>query len=107
MNINLLQEILIIAIFNSVITCAFIQETKEMFKTSKWIKPYSMVVNMIVGVLFSISFTSLNLPLSLWVGLISFVGADAIYKTFEGKLKSFKDLVPEKEDTIVIPRGDK
>lgn len=106
MDFDLLQKLIIIATFNSMFTCAFIQETKAMFKSSKWIKPYSFVVNMVIGTVFCLSFTDVTLLLSPWVGFISFIGADAIYKTFEGKLKSFKDLVPTKEDVVVIPRGD-
>lgn len=107
MNFDLLQKLVIIATFNSIITCAFIQETKSIFKSSKWIKPYSFIVNMTIGILFCLSFTDVNLLLSLWVGLISFIGADTIYKAFEGKLKSFKDLVPQKEEIEVIERNDK
>lgn len=106
MNFDLLQKLIIIATFNSMITCAFIQETKTMFKSSKWIKHYSFAVNMILGILFCLSFTDVSLILSPWVGLISFIGADAIYKAFEGKLKSFKDLVP-KEEIEEIERVDK
>lgn len=106
MDFDLLQKLIIIATFNSMLTCAFIQETKAMFKSSKWIKLYSFVINMVIGTAFCLSFTDITLLLSLWVGFISFIGADAIYKAFEGKLKSFKDLVPTKEDVVVIPRGE-
>lgn len=106
MDFDLLQKLIIIATFNSILTCAFIQETKAMFKSSKWIKLYSFVINMAVGIVFCLSFTDISLSLSPWVGFISFIGADAIYNAFEGKLKSFRDLIPTKEEVIDIPRGD-
>ena len=105
LNINLLKELLIIAIALSVITCAFIQKTKGMFKKSKWVNPYSFVVNMILGIIFCISFTEANIINSLWVGLFSYIGADTLYKTLEGKLKPYSDIIGKKVE--VIPRGDK
>ena len=105
-DIDLLQELLIIAAAVSVVTLAFIQETKGMFKKSKWIKPYSFVVNVSLSILFCLSFTEVSIVNSLWVGLFSFLGADTLYKSLEGKLASFKDIVNKKEDVVVIPRGD-
>lgn len=105
LDITLIQELLIIAIALSVITCAFIQKTKGIFKKSKWINLYSLVVNMVLGVLFCVSFTKTSVINSLWVGLFSYIGADTLYKTLEGKLKPYSELVEKKIE--VIPRGDK
>ena len=58
---------------------------------------------MILGVLFCITFTSIPFPESLWVGLFSFIGADTIYKTLEGKLKSYTSLV-KTEENILVPK---
>lgn len=105
MNIDLIKQLLIIAIGLSTITCMFIQETKGMFKSSKWIKPYSFVVNMVLGVLFCLSFTNVELLLSLWVGLFAFIGADGLYKSLEGKLKPLSEMINKKIE--VIERNDK
>lgn len=105
LNITLLQELLIIAIAVSVIAVAFIQKTKGMFKKSKWVNPYSFVVNMILGIIFCLSFAEASIINSLWVGLFSYIGADTLYKSLEGKLSSFKDIVEKKVE--VIQRGDK
>lgn len=105
LNVELIKQLLIDAIALSVITCAFIQETKKMFKTSKYITLYSFVVNMALGIAFCLSFTDVNIYLSPWVGLFSFIGADTLYKSLEGKLTSHKDIV--KEEIEEIPRGDK
>lgn len=106
-DINLLQELLIIAIAVSVIAVAFIQKTKGMFKKSKWVNPYSFVVNMVLGIIFCLSFTEASIINSLWVGLFSYIGADTLYKSLEGKLSSFKDIVNKREEIVVIQRGDK
>lgn len=106
LDINLLQELLIIAIAVSVIAVAFIQKTKGMFKKSKWVNPYSFAVNMVLGIVFCLTFTEASIINSLWVGLFSYIGADTLYKSLEGKLASFKDIVEKKEEVVVIPRGD-
>ena len=44
--------------------------------------------------------TSIKLPTSLWIGFFSFIGADTIYKSLEGKLASHTDLINRKTVTI-------
>ena len=105
MNTELLTTLLIIAMTNSTITCAFIQKTKAKI-SKKWLVPYSLVVNMIFGAFFTLTFTNSTIIHGVWVGLFSFIGADVLYNTLEGKLKSYSDLVPKKEEIIEIPRGD-
>lgn len=105
MDYELLKQLLVIAIAVSVITCAFIQKTKGMFKSSKVISIYSFIVNMVFGVVYCLSFTEIPILISLWVGVFSFVGADTLYKSLEGKLKSYSDII--QKDIVVIPRGDK
>ncbi len=100
LNLDYLQKILIISIALSPITCTFIQKTKKHFKKSKFITLYSFLVNLIIGFLFCVTFTDITFPASLWVGLFSFLGADTIYKTLEGKLASFTDIVTKKGVTI-------
>lgn len=106
MNIDLLKELLIVAIVLSVVTMAFIQKTKGIFKTSKFIELYSAIVNVIFAIVFCISFTEISIINSLWVGLFSFLGADTLYKTLEGKLASFSDILNKKEEIIEIKRDD-
>ena len=107
MDIDLIKQVLIVAISSSVISTSLTQKIKEgfKFKKSKTIVLVSFVVSVLVGTFFSLSFTELSLINSLWVGLVSFIGADAIYKTFEDKIfKSFSDLDNRKK--IVIDRKD-
>lgn len=107
MNINLIEQLLVIAIVLSVITMAFIQKTKGIFKTSKFIELYSAFINIVFSIAFCMSFTEISIVNSIWVGLFSFLGADTLYKTLEGKLQSFSDILNNKEEVIEIERDDK
>ena len=102
---ELLMQLVVVAIMLSCVTTAFVQMTKGMFKTSKFIVLYSFIVNMTLSIPFCKSFSSANLLQSLWVGLFSFIGADALYKSLEGKLKSHSEII--KKDVTIIERDDK
>lgn len=106
MNVDLIKELLIVAISLSVVTMAFIQKTKGIFKSSKFIELYSAIVNIAFAIVFCISFTEVSILNSIWVGLFSFIGADTLYKALEGKLNSFSDIVTKKEEIIEIGRND-
>ena len=105
MNVDLIKTILIIGIGSGILSTAIVQKIKEgfKFKSSKIIILISFIVSMIVGTLFSLSFTDLNIVNSLWVGIVTFLGADTIYKAFEDKIfKSFSNI----DNTVVIERDD-
>lgn len=106
MNTKLLLELLLIASASSVIACAFIQKTKGIMKNSKWVAIYSFVANIGIGIAFCATFTGVSIINSLWVGGFSYLGADTLYKTLEGKLKSYSELIP-KEEIVEIERDDK
>ena len=99
-HIEYLQELIIIGVALSAITCAIIQKTKFLFKSSKFITLYSFIINMVVGIVFSLTFTDVTLPTSLWIGLFSFLGADSIYKSLEGKISSYSDILNRKTITL-------
>lgn len=103
LNWSLLQSILIIAIACSSVTVIFIQKTKSFCSNSKQIPVYSLIVNIVLGFLFSQTFSDISYINSLWTGLFSFLGADTIYKSLEGKLDSYEELTGETttEDTTV------
>lgn len=101
LNIDLLQKLLIISTITSVISCAFIQKSKGIFKTSRFIGLYSFIINTILGIVFCATFTKIDLLTSLWVGLFSFVGADSLYKALEDKLNSHADII--NKNTVQIP----
>lgn len=100
LDLTYLQKILIVSIALSTITCAFIQKTKKHLKKSKYITLYSLFINLMIGVLFCQTFTEIKFPISLWVGLFSFIGADSIYKSLEGKMQTHTDIITKKNITI-------
>lgn len=104
LNLEFLRQSLIISIALSTITCAFIQKTKRCFPNSKCIWIYSLIINIIVGVIFCITFTNITFPESLWIGLFSFIGADTIYKTLEGKLAPYSEIVSNQSVSIPLER---
>lgn len=99
-NIEYLKQLLITAVALSTITCAFVQKTKAFFKKSKYITIYSFIVNIIVSIVFCMSFTDITFPNSLWIGLFSFIGADTVYKTLEGKMMPYTEIVERNKKVI-------
>lgn len=104
LDVTLLKSVLIVSIASSIISTALIQKIKENTKTKKLLLFISFIISMTIGFTFTISFSDLNIINALWVGLISFIGSDAIYKTFEDKIFSSLSSL---EDVIVIERKDK
>ncbi len=105
LNITLIKNVLIIAIASSIISTSLIQQLKEskMCKDKGKIPIQNFIISMIIGTLFSLTFSTISIKYALWVGLISFIGADTIYKAFEDKIfKSFSSI----ENVINIERGD-
>jgi len=98
-NWDLIKELFIVASANSAICLAFIQKIKKHLSCSKCIPYYSFAINIILSVLFCISFTSIHFPMSLWTGLFSYIGADTLYKSLEGKLATYSSLTNKKDDT--------
>ena len=83
LDFTLIRNILIIALSSSIISTSLIQRLKEGTKSKKFMLLKSFIISMTIGICFSISFSNIDLINSLWVGLISFIGADAIYKSIE------------------------
>lgn len=103
-NISYLKELIIISIVLSTVTCTLVQKTKGLFKNSKIISLYSLVINMTLGTIFCYTFTDITLPNSLWIGFFSFLGADSIYKSLEGKIASYTDII--NKNTITISKDN-
>ena len=101
-NISFLQQLLVIGIALSTITCAFVQKTKRIFRKSKYLTYYSFILNLLMSIAFCDTFTTISFPISLWVGLFSFLGADTIYKSLEGRISSYRDIVSS--DTVQIKK---
>ncbi|MBQ4263146.1 MAG: hypothetical protein IJB83_02740 [Bacilli bacterium] len=105
MDIELVKQIIIVAIASSIISTAIVQKVKEQLKSKKWLFFVGLVVSIGIGIAFASSFSELSLLSSVWVGIVSWIGADAIYKAFEDKIfKSFSNI--DNAKTIVIERDD-
>ena len=105
MNVDLIKKILLISTASSIISTAIIQKIKEQLISKKILFFVSFFVSMFFGFFFSISFSKLSILDSLWVGVITWVGADTIYKSFEDKIfKSYNKL--ESSSTINIIREE-
>lgn len=102
MNIQLLQELLVIAICSGAIMTLFIQKIKEgfKFKDSKTIICLSFILNLVIGTLFALNFSDVTWVNALWCGLFSFIGADLVYKTLEEKVFVPFNKIKEKEEEI-------
>ena len=96
LKLDFLKQLLIVSIALSTITCTLVQKTKYLFKSSKYISLYSLIINLIIGVIFCYTFTDIKLPNSLWIGFFSFLGADSIYKSLEGTISSYSDIINKK-----------
>lgn len=103
MELEIIKKILIVSISASIVSTATIQKIKEQLKSKKWLFFASLISSVVIGITFALSFTELSLINSMWVGLITWLGADAIYKSFEDKIfKRFSDI----ENVIEIERDD-
>lgn len=103
MNLEIIKQILIVSIAASIVSTATIQKIKEQLKSKKWLFFTGLISSVTIGITFALSFTELSLINSMWVGLITWIGADAIYKSFEDKIfKRFSDI----ENVTEIKRDD-
>lgn len=104
LDVTLLKNILIVSIASSIISTSLVQLIKEATNSKKYIFIINFIISMSIGIAFTLSFTDLSLINSIWVGLISFIGADVLYKTFEDKIFSSLSSINE---VIEIERPDK
>ena len=104
LDFDLIKNVLIVAIGSSIITTALVQKIKESMITNKTAITYvSLGVSLIIGTLFSKCFSDLSWLNCLWAGLITWIGADMVYKAFEDKIfKSFSSM----EQVVELERED-
>ncbi len=101
LDFELIKLLLIVSIASSIITTAIIQKIKENLKTKKYLWYISLGVSILFGTLFALCFSELSLVNCLWVGLISWIGAGAIYSAFEDKI--FKPY-SKMNERVTIPK---
>lgn len=83
MNIELLGLVLLSSLVVSVISFFFIQKTKCYIRKNKYFVIYSILINLLFSVFFCYCFTNIDLLSSVWVGIISFLESDNLYKLFK------------------------
>ena len=101
MNIELITQILVLAIASTLISTQLIQRAKENFSITNNIAlaVVSLIISFGVGFLFTITFSELDMKMACWVGVITYAGAEIIYQNFKDKLglKSLTELEKEEE----------
>ena len=103
LNFDLIKSVLITAVASGIVTTMLVQKIKAHLNTKKYIILISFIVSLIIGTLFSLSFSDLNLIYSVWTGLFSFIDADMLYQLFEDKIFTrFSDM----DNVITIERPD-
>ena len=99
-----LKNTLMVAMSAGIIVTTFVQKLKSVLPSKKHIIPITIISSLLIGIFFSLSFSNLNIYDSLWVCLITFIGADTIYKLFEDKIfPSYSNI----KQYIEIKRDDK
>lgn len=99
LNIDLLKNVLIIAIAGGIVSSLLIQKIKEVLSSKKWLVLISFIVNMIIGTLFAKCFSDIKWLYCLWAGLFGFVDATILYAMLEDKVfKSFSSLQNENDE---------
>lgn len=102
-NTVLLIQILVIALIVEVIALQTIQMVKGYLSNSRVIPFVSLFLNLLLAIAFVWFFCSFDatnnlyfLYVGLWVGFISWIGADTLYKALNSKglLKSQSELIP-------------
>ena len=84
MNFDTLYELLRIALITGAINSLFIQKIKCKFLSNDClIITISFFTSIIIGTLFCLTFTKFSLSYSLWVGLFTFVHAEAIFNVLK------------------------
>ena len=101
LDIELLKNVLIIAIAGGIVSSLLIQKIKEVLSSKKFLVLISFLVNMAVGTLFAKCFSDVDWIYCAWSGLFGFVDATILYAMLEDKVfKSFSSLQKNEEEPI-------
>lgn len=93
LNLELLKQVLMIAIASGCVTTLAVQKIKEQLKSKKWLFIISFLISMIIGTLFAKSFSDANWEYCVWAGLFTWLDANILYLAFEDKIfKKFSDI---------------
>ena len=103
MDYSKLTATLIVALIASLIIPAIMQKIKKSLKSKKNLELISMIVSIIIGCLFALSYSDLQLVYCFWAGIFSIIGTSGIYQILENKIfKSYSSM----QETITVPAKD-
>ena len=103
LNVDLLVQVIIVAIAGGCVTTLTIQMIKQL-SSKKWVLYVSSIlVSAILGTLFAHYFSDLEWVYCAWVGLFTWLDADALYKMLEDKIKLFSSYskIHENDDKVI------
>jgi hypothetical protein len=93
LDMNLLKQVLVIAIASGCVTTLTVQKIKEQVSKKKWLFLISFLVSMIIGTLFAKSFSDATWIYSTWCGFFSWIDANLLYSALENKVfKPFSEM---------------
>lgn len=103
LDIELIKQILTISVASGCVTTLTVQKIKEQLSTKKFLCLISFVVSMVVGTLFSKSFSDVGWVYCLWSGFFTWIDANIVYSVLEDKIfAKYSDI----EKTKHIERDD-
>ena len=82
---NLFIDMLHIAIIGSIISSQIIQKIKHIIKGSSRLNKFlATFISFTIGYAYSLCFYSSNKVYAIWIGLFTLIGAEGMYKKFNG-----------------------
>lgn len=100
---ELIKQILLVSMASGCVTTLTVQKIKEQVKTKKYLGLISLLVSMVVGTLFSKSFSDMNWVYCLWSGFFTWVDANMVYSILEDRIfTKFENM----QKTIHLERND-
>ena len=86
MSSEIILELLSVSLIASIISSQLVQKIKEMMNLGTLFnKIIALIISFGVGFCYSYSFYCTSILYSLWIGLFTLIGADGLYKSFNGK----------------------
>ena len=93
LDMDLLKQVLVIAIASGCVTTLTVQKIKEQVSKKKWLFLISFLVSMIIGTLFAKSFSEATWLYCVWAGFFTWIDANLLYSALENKVfKPFSEI---------------
>lgn len=86
LNIDILKQVLIIALASGCVTTLTIQKIKESLKNKKLLFIIGLCTSIIIGTLFAKTFSDASWIYCIWAGFFTWIDADVLYRILEDKV---------------------